>query len=92
MPELQAGLHHGEHHRASWSIFRGLGHEAFGPAATATTRWWGARSTAKVLGRLVNDYFAGSPKELSELLPERNDLDLNELDELLKLVRQRKSQ
>ena len=69
-----------------------VGHEAFGRSHRYHPLVGREEYGEKVLGRLVNDYFAGSPKELMSFFLERKDLDLNELDELLKLVRQRKSQ
>ena len=62
------------------------GPRAFGPATT-TTRWQareyeGATAWERPL--------QARPKGLKSLCLDRNDLDLNELDELLKLNRQTK--
>lgn len=39
--------------------------------------------------RLLKDYFSGSPRELMSFFLDRKDLDVKELDELLRMIKQR---
>lgn len=67
-----------------------IGHEAFGRShryfARVTKEAYGGRS----MKRLIRDYFSGSPGNLLSFFIEREDLDTQELDELLRLIKQRK--
>ncbi|MBK9177328.1 MAG: BlaI/MecI/CopY family transcriptional regulator [Flavobacteriales bacterium] len=67
-----------------------VGHEAFGRShryfARVTKEVYGSRS----MKRLLQDYFSGSPGNLLSFFIEREDLNAQELDELLRLIKQRK--
>ncbi len=67
-----------------------VGYEAFGRAhryhPLVTREAYRSRS----LGRLVKDYFGGSTTGLLSHFIEKEDLSVEELDGLLKLIRERK--
>ncbi|MCB0790300.1 MAG: BlaI/MecI/CopY family transcriptional regulator [Flavobacteriales bacterium] len=62
-------------------------HEAFGRShryyPTLTRDQYRERSTK----RLVTDYFSGSPRELLSFFLDRKEVDVQELDELLRMLR-----
>lgn len=67
-----------------------VGHEAFGRShryfARLTKQAYGDRSVKRIL----RDYYAGSAGKLMSFFIERDELDMEELDEILKLVQERK--
>lgn len=67
-----------------------VAHEAFGRShryhALISKQRYGDRSMKK----LVKDYFGGSPSALFSAFIEREQLDANELDHLLKLIKDHK--
>jgi len=67
-----------------------VGHEAFGRShryhAQVTKEAYGRRSVKQ----LVKDYFSSSPRQLMSFFIEREDLDTQELDALLKLIHDKK--
>lgn len=65
-------------------------HEAFGRShryfAKVSKEAYGDRSVKRIL----KDYYAGSAGKLMSFFIERDDLDMEELDAILKMVQQRK--
>lgn len=66
-----------------------VGHEAFGRShqyhAEVTKQAYASRSVK----RLLKDYFAGSPSKLLSAFIERERIDANELDDLLRIIKKR---
>lgn len=67
-----------------------VGHEAFGRShryfAKVTKEAYGDRS----ITQLLRDYFSSSPQQLMSHFIERAELDAQELDALLKMIRDKK--
>ncbi|MCB9183195.1 MAG: BlaI/MecI/CopY family transcriptional regulator [Flavobacteriales bacterium] len=68
-----------------------VGHEAFGRShryhARVSKEAYGERSAK----RLLKDYFADSPGKLLSAFIEREEIDANELDELLRLIKKQRA-
>ena len=81
---------------------------SIGPPAIGRTPTWESSLTARVpvsskvkarwrlsgdqMGRLMDNYFGNSLKEVVNFLSEKRDLDVNELDEALKMLEDLKRQ
>ena len=67
-----------------------VGHEAFGRSHKYHTRVTKEAYSGRSVRRLVKDYFGGSPRALLSAFIEQDHLDAADLDELLKLIKDRK--
>lgn len=67
-----------------------VGHEAFGRAHRYYPKVDREHYSTRTVQRVVKDYFGGSAQGLLSHFIQRNDLTVQELDELLKLIEQRK--
>jgi len=67
-----------------------VGHDAFGRTHRYLPLVSHQEYRSRTLDRVVNDYFGGSAQGLLSHFIEREDLTVQELDELLKLIKQRK--
>lgn len=67
-----------------------VGHEVFGRSHRYYPKVSQEQYSTRTLKRVVRDYFDGSAKELLSHFIGRNDLSMEELDELLRLIQQRK--
>lgn len=66
-------------------------HESFGRAHRYFARVSREQYSARTVQRVVKDYYGGSAQGLLSHFIERNDLSMEELDELLRLIEQRKN-
>ncbi len=67
-----------------------VGHEAFGRTHRYFPKVSHQEYRSRTVDRVVHDYFGGSAQGLLSHFIEREDLSASELDELLKLIKQRK--
>ncbi len=67
-----------------------VGHEAFGRSHRYYPKVSLEQYSARTVKRVVRDYFDGSAKGLLSHFIEKNDLSTEELDDLLRLIEQRK--
>lgn len=67
-----------------------VGHEAFGRSHRYHANVSKEAYTGRSVKRLLRDYFGGSPRQLMSFFIEREELDAQELDAILKLVRNKK--
>ncbi|MCB9193723.1 MAG: BlaI/MecI/CopY family transcriptional regulator [Flavobacteriales bacterium] len=68
-----------------------VGHEAFGRSHRYFPKVTRDSYRERSAKRLVKDYFSGSPRELLSFFLERKHIDVQELDELLRMVRSKRS-
>lgn len=67
-----------------------VGHEAFGRSHRYFAKVSKEAYSGRSIKRLVRDYFDSSPQQLLSFFIEREDLSTQELDEILKLIRDKK--
>jgi predicted transcriptional regulator len=67
-----------------------VGHEAFGRAHRYFPKVERGDYSARSVRRVVQDYFEGSPKGLLSHFIEKEELSMDDLDALLKVIRERK--
>ena len=66
-----------------------VGHEAFGRSHRYFPKVDREDYSARSVRRVVKDYFGGSPKGLLSHFIEKEDLSMDDLDALLKVIRER---
>jgi predicted transcriptional regulator len=69
-----------------------VAHEAFGRSHRYNATVSKEAYTARSIKQLVHDYFAGSPGQLLSFFIEREKLDAQELDSILRLIKDKKPQ
>jgi predicted transcriptional regulator len=67
-------------------------HEAFGRSHRYFPKVTKEEYSARSVRRVVTDYFGGSPQGLLSHFIEKEDLSMEDLDALLKVIRERKQQ